>query len=170
MEQKFNVGDKVKILNKDKWMYKSEILKVVDSDNDTMLNHINLMYVNLHAEDFKLVEEKQEVKKQFSVDDLCTGMRVKYRNGKIGIVLKDIGAIGTECGYNSIEFYGRNDAYDIVEVYDGFRHSGYVLNFNKLGNLIWQLEEKTEQQKQIEALEETIKQAQRQIAELKAKQ
>ena len=114
---------------------------------------------------------------EFTKDMLRTGMRVVHRNGMVGIVFKDVGVIsyGSVAGYNSLkgfEYFEESSceddvdyAYLIDRVYEGYQDS-FIINFNKLGELIWERKEETEQQKQIQELQETIKKAQDQIERL----
>lgn len=111
---------------------------------------------------------------EFTKDMLRTGMRVVHRNGKVGIILKDIDVIALENGYNNVESYSDriivhsyDESWDIMKVYGGYQNNRKVLDFNELGQLVWERKEETEQQKRIRELQETIKKAQYQLEELK---
>lgn len=109
--------------------------------------------------------------KMFNVDEFRTGMRVVYRNGEVGIVLKDIKVIGLQGAFNSLpeqyEFEKDEDGWTIDEVYSGFKNHSSVLVFEKKGALLWKREVETEAQKRVKELEQTILNAQKQLAELK---
>lgn len=79
--------------------------------------------------------------------EVKTGMRVKHRNGDIGIILKDIEVIVYKDGYNnfsdchyseSLESIDREDSdLDIVEVFRGFTQHSDVFNHDVVGETIW---------------------------------
>lgn len=80
--------------------------------------------------------------------EVKTGMRVKHRNGEIGIILKDIDTIVYKDGYNNFsdEHYSEDlesiedfddAAWDIVEVFRGFTQHSEVFNHNVVGETIW---------------------------------
>lgn len=112
---------------------------------------------------------------KFTKSMLTTGMRIVHRNGDVGIILKDIGCIAEEDGFcnlddfaESLHYYDgyyREKEWDIVEVYEGFTLNTCVLNFQRLGKLLWK--EKSEKDLKIEELEKTIEEAQKQLQELK---
>lgn len=115
---------------------------------------------------------------EFTKDMLRTGMRVVHRNGEVGIVFKDVSTIGYKDGFDCLKGYDENlyilerdwdgcADWDIMKVYDGYSQHTNLINFNKLGELIWERKEETEQQKQIRELQETIKKAEEQIEKLK---
>lgn len=125
---------------------------------------------------FELYEEKNV--KEFTKDMLTTGMRVMHRNGEVGIVLKDIGVLSyRNNGFNYLDDYGFTLSYldrdwddtgewDIVKVYEGFTQDSRVIDHKELGELLWERVKETPQQKQIAALQQTIKKAQAQLDEL----
>lgn len=120
-------------------------------------------------------KEKPKMKKEFTKEDLRIGMLATFRKGVSGfystekiawpdrnppyseqkhLFIDGSGCITTINSLNSDLTYKNNSNYDIMKVY-------------ALGELIWEREEKTEQQLQIEKLEATIKQAQEELKQLK---
>jgi hypothetical protein len=145
-------------------------------------------YVFNKAEDVKYAEvtrqqwleekEKQMQNKEFTKVDLKTGMRVVYRNSKVGIILKDIGVIALGGGgfsriteYNSNFIWGENcnvdnSDWDIIKVYGGFTEDSKVLNHSYLGRILWERKEQSPAQKELEALKQKSKELNDQIAKL----
>lgn len=115
---------------------------------------------------FELYKEKEV--KEFDKSKLTTGMRVVHNNGDVGIVLKDIGVIAYKDGFNMIEDIDSDDELDweIYKVYEGYAAHCAVLDHSRLGELIWERKEETEQQKRIRELKETIDNAGKQLEEL----
>jgi len=92
-----------------------------------------------------LVKEEQMNK----MPELQTGNRVVYRNGKVFVYIKDLEGLYTLSGFMDLEdtdtetgkiVGGYNDGWDILQVYDGFTN-GNMLDFNDLGNLLWEYKE-----------------------------
>lgn len=118
---------------------------------------------------FELYEEKEM--QEFDKSKLTTGMRVVHKNGKVGIVLKDIDLIAYKGGYNFISDFDAEDCNDpegwkLDKVYQGYKANAKVLDYARLGELIWERKEETEQQKRIRELKETIDTASKQLEEL----
>lgn len=174
---KFKVGDKVVCIKGRKSPY-PDCPDLILGEEYTVLSGPN-SYNNYKVQDywngwwnesrFELVKES----KMFNVDEFRTGQRVVYRNGEVGIVLKDIEVIGLKDGFNLIpkqnqfEYSAFNENYTIDKIYKGFTSNAHVLDFNELGELIWKREVETEAQKKVKELEQTIFNAQKQLAELK---
>ena len=81
--------------------------------------------------------------------ELQTGNRVVYRNGKVFVYIKDLERLYTLSGFMDLLdtdtetgkiVGGYNDGWDILAVYDGFTN-GNMLDFNDLGNLLWEYKE-----------------------------
>jgi hypothetical protein len=123
--------------------------------------------------------EANTMKKEFTKADLKTGMKVVLRSGDEGIVMKgfisnDFGGdviIYMDGGWDRLSEYSddlsdKYPALDIMSVFLAERPRQLLTSKGKF-KLLWNREEKTEQQKKIEELEVTIKKAQEQIQELK---
>lgn len=177
----YKVGDKFIVLVKDEdavGFTQGQTVTMAEDDGSSNplfrgqnTTHNGEAYLSLYK--VKKIEEQGDMNKEFTKDILRTGMRVVHRNGKIGIILKDIDVIALENGYNSVKSYSDrllvhfyDDGWDIMKVYEGYQNNRKVIDFNELGELIWERKEETEQQKQIRELQETIKKAQEQIEKL----
>lgn len=170
---KFKIGDKIiRTAGRFGTVNKGGIYTVseVCSTTRIKLKECTICY---YPEYFELYEEKNV--KEFTKDMLTTGMRVMHRNGKVGIVLKDIDTIVYQDGFNCLNDYNttllhfinrQSEKWDIIKVYDGFTQHSFVLNHEALGNIIWERVEETPQQAQIRELQDTIKKAQAQLDEL----
>lgn len=181
----YKVGDKFIVLVKDEAAVgftqgQTVTLAKDDGSSNPLFRGKNTIrngeaYLSLHK--VKKIEGQSDMNKDFTKDMLRTGMRVVHRNGMVGIVFKDVGVIsyGPVAGFNSLKNYEYFEesfcedevdyAYLVDKVYAGYQ-DGYIINFNKLGELIWERKEETEQQRQIRELQDTIKKAQEQIENL----
>lgn len=110
-------------------------------------------------------------------EDLKTGMRVIYANGGVGIVLADINVIGLKGGgfcyaddfdENLKHLYTNDeDGWYLVKVYEGFDRSVFVLDFNKMGRLLWERKpEKSESQKQLDNVMAKLAELQKEAEQL----
>lgn len=92
----------------------------------------------------KAEERKEDMKKEFTKDDLKDGMIVEYREGSrrlvVGNILYGIESYTTINSHNHDLTYSDHDL-DIMKVYQGY--AGTIKEvFRRPGNLIWERERK----------------------------
>ncbi|WP_443698970.1 hypothetical protein [Pseudomonas sp.] len=112
----------------------------------------------------------------FTKDMLRTGMRIKYNNGQVAIVLKDIGVLGMHDGFNNLshlndslkdtEQFDDQVDWDVESVWKGYENNAKVLNFKALGDFIWKREEKSPEQLQLDILLKQISELNTQATKL----
>jgi hypothetical protein len=111
----------------------------------------------------------------FTKDMLRTGMRIKYNNEQVAIVLKDIGVLGMATGFNKLTHLNEHlkdvDAmsdkeWDVESVWKGFEANANVLNLKALGDLIWKREDKSPEQTQLDILLKQISELNTQATKL----
>jgi hypothetical protein len=103
----------------------------------------------------------RDVMTTFTKDMLRTGMRVKYNNDQTAMVLKDIGILAMDGGFNflshlddDIQDKDNNDntEWSIDSVYEGYEGNSNILDLKNLGKLIWKREDKSPEQVQLDIL------------------
>ena len=109
-------------------------------------------------------------------EDLKTGMRVKYENGALGIVLADIDCIALKGGgFCHVSSFNDNFGYDyadpnggwyLVAIWEGYTCNAQVLNFQETGKLLWKKEVKSESQKQLDNVMEKLAELQKEAEQL----
>lgn len=151
--RKFNVGDKVNIINTGAFVGLTG-KGVVTNPND---NHVNPIEVECEVDDFtqrlnfsesdlELIDEKVDINGDFSKDDLESGMLIRDRGGVLRKVLIGSG-VGKMCGqdgrYTLLDYLddgltsAGGEIFDIMEVYEP-RNSEYFFNFDVDNHeLIW---------------------------------
>lgn len=125
---------------------------------------------------FELVEENK-MQKQFTKNDLKTGMRVVRPCGKVGLIVKDLDIISYEDGrYVDLSSYTEDMTYkyaalrefDIDTVYSGTTTS-YLMDLKQLGKLLWKREEKSPEQIEAENITKEIESLKLRLEELSKK-
>jgi hypothetical protein len=111
----------------------------------------------------------------FTKDMLRTGMRVKYSNDQIAIVLKDIGILAMDDGFNFLSHLDDhlqdkdnddNTEWSIDSVYEGYEGNSNILDLKNLGTLIWKREDKSPEQIQLGVLLKQISELNAQATKL----
>lgn len=184
----FKKGDKVKIVSCEKstYWYADKIGKeytLNEYENTLGWNIKGDVCSYLKESDIELVKEEKE--EMFGKKDLKTGYiielvtfnRVQFAMVLLGTANGDIVAGETWfplSSYTDEDLFGNNGDVKINKVYCPKTNADHAYAITKslkgqisYCSLVWEREEKTEQQKQIEELEKTILLAQQQIEELK---
>lgn len=117
----------------------------------------------------ELVKEK-EMKQEFTKSDLKNFMRVKYRSGVVRIYIDGRFYDGTVCrgyieNYNENLICPLNSNANIVAVFE--QPCEPDLSIHRQGKLIWERKEKSEQEIQLEKLQQQIKELEKQAQKLK---
>lgn len=198
-KQAVKVGDKVRILktSTNKAAY-DEFLFGIKEVKRVFLTDVGCPCIGVEVradgciwvltpEEYELVEVfKPTPRTEFnSLDDLYSGMKVKTRNGREFIAMKDFipseaydtsilfvsitGGFIVREGYSGFKFI-EDEQWDIVEVLKPHHVSCTLLEENQGDwTIVWQeVKPKTEAQLKAEELEATIAEATKQLAELKA--
>lgn len=117
-----------------------------------------------------LEKQEKEMKQEFTKSDLKNFMRVKYRNGDVRIYMDGRLYDGASCrGY--IEYYDENlichhrPDTNIAAVFE--QPCEPDLSIHRQGKLIWERKEKSEQEIELEKLQEQIKALEKQAQKLK---
>lgn len=144
---KFKSGDKVKRIEEDfNGCLVGEIHVVRDYARPHNLRLEGFDADNVFMEqNFELVKEEEMNK----MPELQTGNRVKCRNGKVFVYIKDLDSLYTRNGFMNLEDTDRETGkikgdymadWDIVQVYSVYTN-GLMLDFEYLGDLIWKYKE-----------------------------
>lgn len=175
----FKIGDKVKRIGPTYYDAVEGREYMISNINGRLIQILgsNMYYDFLH---FELVEENK-MQKQFTKNDLKTGMRVVHRNERVGIVLKDGGIIYyPACSTETLSFFTNIssledglssrlfEAWDIIEVYSGYL-DGWIMNIKELGDLLWKREEKSPEQIEAEKIAKEIESLKLRLEELSKK-
>lgn len=116
------------------------------------------------------IKKEKEMKQEFTKSDLKNFMRVKYRSGVVQIYIDGRFYDGTVCrgyieNYNENLICPLNSNADIVAVFEQPREPD--LSIHRQGELIWERKEKSEQEIELEKLQEQIKALEKQAQKLK---
>lgn len=102
---------------------------------------------------------------------LCTGHRVHYRNGREGIVIRDLNLILLKDGgfnlLSSAVSAGKSDSdWEIITVYDHPTAIVYAMTHTEKGRKLWDISDQ-EAMKAIRQLDDQLLQIQEQVAAIK---
>jgi len=118
------------------------------------------------------IKQEKEMKQEFIKSDLKNFMRVKYRDGSMRVFIEGRFYAQTAC-LNHVDKYtqelyrddGIEDPTDIIAVYD--EPITRVLSEDVYGKLIWERKEKSQQEIELEKLQQQIKELEKQAQKLK---
>lgn len=160
----------------DNYWYSDNIGAIYEVEQHPQYNDfyrlIDLLCI-IKKEDCRLLEKQEkEMKQEFTKSDLKNFMRVKYRNGWVRMYIdgrlystENLFVLGDITNYNEYLVSRDTQSLDIVEIYK--EPSNKHLNSNYFGKLIWERKEKSQQEIELEKLQEQIKALEKQAQKLK---
>lgn len=186
---KFKVGDTVKIAKgfpsmEEGLYYNPEMEKevgkfgiVVSKSSGGNRYTVDTGPHDVYVQDYVWLESSLEFPVENRMPELKSGMRVKYRNESVHLVIKDLNRTYDEHGFNNLLSFDLKtgkyiddsgfDEWDIVKVFEG-NDTSYLFDLDTLGKLVWDADDadKIAKQKRVRELGEILQATQKELDSL----